>query len=105
MWETWVRSLGWEDPLKKGKATQLQYSGLEDSMDYIVHGVTKSWTRLSNFHFPFQTEAQRGEVTCTGSHRFWTAMLFCSVEFHTLALVLGLRAHLILQVFIISEVG
>ena len=30
MWETWVRSLGWEDPLengKKGKAT-LQYSGL-----------------------------------------------------------------------------
>ena len=22
MWETWVRSLGWEDPLEKGKATQ-----------------------------------------------------------------------------------
>ena len=21
MWETWVRSLGWEDPLKKGLAT------------------------------------------------------------------------------------
>ena len=21
MWETWVRSLGWEDPLEKGKAT------------------------------------------------------------------------------------
>ena len=21
MWETWVRSLGWEDPLVKGKAT------------------------------------------------------------------------------------
>ena len=21
MWETWVRSLGWEDPLKKGMAT------------------------------------------------------------------------------------
>ena len=21
MWETWVRSLGWEDPRKKGKAT------------------------------------------------------------------------------------
>ena len=26
MWETWVRSLGWEDPLKKGKATH--YSSL-----------------------------------------------------------------------------
>ena len=22
MWETWVRSLDWEDPLEKGKATQ-----------------------------------------------------------------------------------
>ena len=21
VWETWLRSLGWEDPLKKGKAT------------------------------------------------------------------------------------
>ena len=21
IWETWVRSLGWEDPLEKGKAT------------------------------------------------------------------------------------
>ena len=29
----------------------LQYSGLENSMDYTVHGVAKSWTRLSNFHF------------------------------------------------------
>ena len=29
----------------------LQYSGLENSMDCIVHGVTKSWTQLNNFHF------------------------------------------------------
>ena len=28
----------------------LQYSGLENSMDCIVHGVAKSWTRLSHFH-------------------------------------------------------
>ena len=53
MRETWVQSLGWEDPLEKGKATQLQYSGLANSMDYIVHGVTKSRTRLSDFHFHF----------------------------------------------------
>ena len=44
MQETWVRSLGWEDPLEKGKAYPLQYTGLESSMAYIVHGVTKSWT-------------------------------------------------------------
>ena len=31
----------------------LQYSGLEDSMDCIVHGVAKSGTRLSDFHFHY----------------------------------------------------
>ena len=49
---TWVPSLGWEDPLE-GKGYTLQYSGLENSMDCIVHGVAKSQARLSNFHFTF----------------------------------------------------
>ena len=35
----------------EGKGYPLQYSGLENSMDGIVHGVAKSQTRLSNFHF------------------------------------------------------
>ena len=35
----------------EGKGYPLQYSGLENSMDCIVHGVTKSQTRLSDFHF------------------------------------------------------
>ena len=35
----------------EGKGYPLQYSGLENSLDYIVHGVAKSQTRLSNFHF------------------------------------------------------
>ena len=35
MQETPVRFLGWEDLLEKGKATHSQYSGLENSMDYI----------------------------------------------------------------------
>ena len=55
MQETWLQSLGWEDPLGEGKGYPLQYSGLENSMDYIVHGITKSWTRLSNFHFVLST--------------------------------------------------
>ena len=33
----------------EGKGYPLQYSGLETSMDCIVHGVTKSWTQLSDF--------------------------------------------------------
>ena len=35
----------------EGKGYPLQCSGLENSRDSIVHGVSKSWTRLSNFHF------------------------------------------------------
>ena len=34
----------------EGKGYPLQYSGLENSMDCIVHGVAKSQTRLSDFH-------------------------------------------------------
>ena len=36
--------------LGEGKGYSLQYSGLENSMDYIVHGVAKSRIQLSNFH-------------------------------------------------------
>ena len=38
---------------REGKGYPLQYSGLENSMDYTVHGVTKSWIRQSDFHFHF----------------------------------------------------
>ena len=38
------RSLG------EGNSYPLQYSGLENSMECIVHGVTKSQTQLSTFH-------------------------------------------------------
>ena len=44
MWENWVRSLSWEDPLGEGKGYPLQYSGLENSMNCIAHGVAKSGT-------------------------------------------------------------
>ena len=48
MRETWVQSLSWEDPgdllSGEGKGYPLQYSGLENSMDCIVHGVPNSRT-------------------------------------------------------------
>ena len=34
----------------EGKGCPFQYSGLENFMDCTVHRVTKSQTRLSNFH-------------------------------------------------------
>ena len=34
----------------EGNGYPLQYSGLENPMDCVVHGVTKSWRRPSDFH-------------------------------------------------------
>ena len=42
MLETWVQSLGWEDPLEKGKATYC--SILAWRIPWTVHGVAKSQT-------------------------------------------------------------
>ena len=36
---------------RERKGYPLQYSGLENSMDSVVHGVLKSQTQLSDFHF------------------------------------------------------
>ena len=45
MWETWVLSL------EKRKGYPLQYPGLENSVDSVVHGIAKSRTGLSDFRF------------------------------------------------------
>ena len=42
----------------EGKGYPLHYPGLENSMDCIVHGVAKSWTPLSDFHFHFPMNQQ-----------------------------------------------
>ena len=49
MQETWVGSLGWEDPLEEGTATHSSILAWRIPMDKgawwaKVHGVTKSWT-------------------------------------------------------------
>ena len=36
---------------EEGKGYPLQYSGLENSMDCIAHGVSKSWLQLRELHF------------------------------------------------------
>ena len=53
MWETWVRSLGWEDSLEEGMATQSSILSWRIPMDgeawqALVHGVTKSQMQLSD---------------------------------------------------------
>ena len=45
MQEIWVRSLGWEDSPGEGKGYPLQYSGLENSMDYPWGGKESDTTK------------------------------------------------------------
>ena len=53
---------------REGKGYPLQYSGLENSVDCIVHGVTKSQTQLTNFHF---------HIVFTGPSAFAAAAKSC----------------------------
>jgi len=51
--ETWVQSLGQEDPLKKGMATRSRILAWripwkEVAGGLIFHGVSKSWIHLSD---------------------------------------------------------
>ena len=53
MQETQIQSWGWEKPLEKGMATHSSILGwripwTEEPGGATVHGVAKSWTRLSN---------------------------------------------------------
>ena len=43
----------------EGNSYPLQYSGLENSMDCIAHGVVKNWTQLSDFHFHFKSVPEK----------------------------------------------
>jgi len=58
----------WLEVIGEGNGTPLQYSCLENPMDggawwAAVHGVEKSWTRLSNFTFTFMHWRRKRQPT------------------------------------------
>ena len=63
--------LGLRRSPREGKGYSLQYSGLENSMDYTVHGVTKSRTRLSDFTFTFHFPALEKAMATHSSFLAW----------------------------------
>ena len=53
VWETWIRSLRWEDPLEEDMSADSSILPWRILMDReiwqaTVHGVTKSWTQLND---------------------------------------------------------
>ena len=57
MWETWVRSLGQEDPLEKEMATHSSILAWRipwtEEPGGLQSTLSQSWTRLSDFTFTF----------------------------------------------------
>ena len=52
-------------PPGEGKGYPLQYSSLENSMNCVVHGVTKSQTRMSDFHTHTYTHDSQNSTNST----------------------------------------
>ena len=73
MWESCIWSLGWEDPLEKGKATHSSILAWRIPWT-IVHKVARRWTRLSNFHFHGVGRLFTHSSHCSKQY------MFCSVD-------------------------
>ena len=66
----------YSSPRGEGNGTPLQYSCLENPMDIgawwaAVHGVAKSWTRLSDFTLTFHFHALEEEMATPSSVLAW----------------------------------
>ena len=61
-WLLWFYNILWSPG--EGNGYPLQYSELENSIDCIVHGVTRSQTWVSNFHVHFHSEKKEQSERC-----------------------------------------
>ena len=59
----------------EGNSYPLLYSGLENSMNSIVHGVTKSWTWLSDFNTHTHMKCHT-LWSIVGLHRTWSTSAY-----------------------------
>ena len=76
MQEIWVQSLGREDLLEKEMAIHSSILAwkipwTEEPGRATVHGVAKSWTRLSDFTFTFNSHALEKEMATHSSVLAW----------------------------------
>ena len=76
---SWRERANWDREVlsaREGNGTPLQYSCLENPMDRgawwaAVHGVTESWTQLSDFTFTFHFHALEKEMATQSSVLAW----------------------------------
>ena len=78
----------------EGTGSPLQNSGLENPVDYVVHGVTRSRTRLSDFDFTSHiTGALRRKETEAGKNTETGGTSFLNVIWDLSMAALRLRTH------------
>ena len=65
--ETWAWSLAWEDPWRRERLPTPVFWPREFHGLCVVHGVAKSWTWLSDFHFHFSLSEEASD----------TSVIFC----------------------------
>ena len=70
--ETWVRSPGGEIPWRRETLPNPVFWPGEFHVLYTVHGVAKSWTWLSDFHFHFQDLCLEKEMATHSSIPAWS---------------------------------
>ena len=71
------------DHFGEDSGTPLQYSGLENSVDCTVHGITKSQTQLSDFHyFHFAWNAPLVSLIFLKRSLVFPILLFSSISLH-----------------------
>ena len=70
----------------EGIGYSLQHFGLENSTDRIVHGVAKSWTQLSEFHFTLMHHTRRYSLSVSPTHLILTLITRLKGSFSTVKL-------------------
>ena len=80
MWENWFHSWEGRSPGEEN-SYPLQHSGLENSMDCIVHGVAKSWTQLRDFHFHYFIDYIK-TFECVGPNEMWKILKEMGIPDH-----------------------
>ena len=104
--ETWVPSLGWEDLLKKKMATHSCILAWKvpwtEEPGRLVHGVTKGWTRLRNFHFLSPVDHLLSELS-TVPRPSWVAlhgMAYSFTELHKAVIRVLILANFLQLLFL-----
>ena len=92
MWETWVRSLGWEDSPGEGNGYPLHYSGLENSMDYSMGSqrVGHDWVTFTSLSRAILgTQLKERELVKIIFIKIFSlnSLYFCSFSFTKLSLM------------------